>query len=128
MRPGHEAAVRLLIARGADVNKQGDFQQTALHLACYNGDPYTVQALLDAGADTEIKNQRRPEVATHPPFRPTHLQRDLRYRHRVCSLPGARKAAPRRWRRPCVSNCVCAEQGAEMARGGRRCRHQRGDA
>jgi ankyrin repeat protein len=51
---GDAAAVRTLIAQGADVNApQGD-GMTALHWTALNGDLSTVSALLAAGAKTEL--------------------------------------------------------------------------
>merc|ERR1712048_1134814 len=46
-----------LIAAGADVNKVGKQDMTALHLAARRGDPKTVKILLEAKADTTLKSK-----------------------------------------------------------------------
>ena len=48
---GHLAIVRLLIDRGADVNRTYDDGATALHLACQDGHTEVVGLLIDRGAD-----------------------------------------------------------------------------
>jgi ankyrin repeat protein len=56
-----ESIVKLLIQAGADVNARGDFGATPLHYAVYEGDEYStpiVKALLNAGADPNIKDNR----------------------------------------------------------------------
>lgn len=56
-----ESIVRLLIDAGADVNGRGDFQQTPLHYAVFEGDEYStpvVRMLLDAGADPNLTDKR----------------------------------------------------------------------
>ena len=57
----HESIVALLIKHGADVNSRGDFQQTPLHYAVFEGDEYStpvVQLLLVAGADPNLIDKR----------------------------------------------------------------------
>lgn len=65
---GHEAVVRLLIEKGADVNFQSKnttlgtfedcvFGRTALHIALEQKHETIAQILLDAGADPTIKNE-----------------------------------------------------------------------
>jgi len=48
---GDVDAVRLLIAAGLDVNKQGEHGFTPLHCACAAGSLEVASLLLDAGAD-----------------------------------------------------------------------------
>ncbi len=57
----YEAIVSLLINAGADVNSRGDFGQTPLHYAVFEGDEYStpiVRLLLKAGADPNIVDKR----------------------------------------------------------------------
>jgi len=53
--PNAPAAVRLLVAAGADVNAttEGAFQETPLHWAASSDDRDVAEALIDAGADLE---------------------------------------------------------------------------
>ncbi|XP_060597141.1 protein phosphatase 1 regulatory subunit 27-like [Ruditapes philippinarum] len=51
---GNESAVRLLVAHGADINKQDDDSWTPLHAACAEGYADIVAFLLDSGADKTI--------------------------------------------------------------------------
>ena len=48
---GHLATVKLLIDRGADVNRTYDDGATALHLACQEGHTEVAGLLIDRGAD-----------------------------------------------------------------------------
>jgi hypothetical protein len=48
------AAVQILIAHGADVNKKLKRGQTALMFAAYHGDTDMVQLLLSKGADPNV--------------------------------------------------------------------------
>jgi ankyrin repeat protein len=57
----YESIVKLLINAGANVNAGGDFGQTPLHYAVFEGDEYStaiVRLLLDAGADPKITDKR----------------------------------------------------------------------
>ena len=54
---GHSAIVKLLLARGADVNAASQWKSTALHEACMNGHYDVVQILLNA--DAERKNDQQ---------------------------------------------------------------------
>ena len=49
--------VKLLLARGARVNAEQDGVHTALHSACYGGNPAIVKLLLAAGAKVNAKDQ-----------------------------------------------------------------------
>lgn len=51
---GNLAAVRLLVAHGADINKQDDDSWTPLHAACAEGYADIVAFLLEKGADKTI--------------------------------------------------------------------------
>jgi len=56
-----ETIAELLIEAGADVNARGDFAQTPLHYAVFEGDEYStavVKILLAAGADPNLKDKR----------------------------------------------------------------------
>lgn len=53
---GSEEATRLLIAHGANINKQDEDSWTPLHAACANGHANIVKILLDHGADVTIIN------------------------------------------------------------------------
>lgn len=63
---GHAAAVKWLIAHGADVNASWahwDAAVTPLHLAVLGNHPDTVRALLDAGADPKILDSKHDSDA-----------------------------------------------------------------
>ncbi|XP_045173998.2 protein phosphatase 1 regulatory subunit 27-like [Mercenaria mercenaria] len=51
---GNDSAVRLLVAHGADINKQDDDSWTPLHAACAEGYADIVAFLLEKGADKTI--------------------------------------------------------------------------
>ncbi len=53
----HDAAIRLLSTKGADVNAAGPDGATAIMYAAANGDLELVRALIKAGADVKAKNQ-----------------------------------------------------------------------
>ncbi len=56
-----ETIVKVLIQAGADVNSRGDFGNTPLHYAVFEGDEYSVplvKALLAAGADPNLTDKR----------------------------------------------------------------------
>ena len=48
-------AVAALISHGADVNARNEWGKTPLMWASFNGHAKVVEALLDAGADKELK-------------------------------------------------------------------------
>jgi ankyrin repeat protein len=57
----YETIVKFLIQAGADVNSRGDFGNTPLHYAVFEGDEYStpiVRALLAAGADPNLTDKR----------------------------------------------------------------------
>lgn len=56
---GDEAAVRDLLARGADVNERGASGRTAVTAAVYAGSDGTVRLLVDAGADVDLQDDTR---------------------------------------------------------------------
>ena len=53
-RRGHEHAVRLLLAKGANVNVSSYHTGSALHQASRSGHAHTVQLLVEQGADVDI--------------------------------------------------------------------------
>jgi ankyrin repeat protein len=55
-REGHEAAVQLLLEKGADINAQNK-GWTVLHVAASEGHEAVVQLLLEKGADINAQNQ-----------------------------------------------------------------------
>jgi ankyrin repeat protein len=54
-RNGHEAVVRLLLEKGADVEAKAKYGETALSWAAANGHEAVVRLLLEKGADVEAK-------------------------------------------------------------------------
>jgi ankyrin repeat protein len=54
---GHEAAVKLLLDKSADVNAQGRFYGNALQAASTNGHEAVVKLLLDKGADVNVQGR-----------------------------------------------------------------------
>lgn len=53
---GHIEAVRLILDAGADVNEQGDFAMTALHLAAEDDSHEIAELLIAYGADQSIES------------------------------------------------------------------------
>ncbi|PVH74235.1 hypothetical protein DL98DRAFT_658902 [Cadophora sp. DSE1049] len=54
-RGGHEAVVRLLLEKGANVEAKGDYKRTALVWAAWGKHEAVVRLLLEKGADVEVK-------------------------------------------------------------------------
>jgi ankyrin repeat protein len=50
-------AVRVLLTAGADPNAIGDMSETPLHVACRVANPAIVEALLAAGARTDLRGE-----------------------------------------------------------------------
>lgn len=53
---GHEAAVKLLIEKGADLNPRGLIRHTPLHIAAECGKKAVAELLIDKGADVDCKD------------------------------------------------------------------------
>lgn len=53
----HEQAIKAFVKNGANINGQDKLGQTTLHLAALVGNDYMVQALIDCGADTTIRDK-----------------------------------------------------------------------
>ncbi|WAR20564.1 PPR27-like protein [Mya arenaria] len=70
---GNEAAVRLLVAHGATVNKQDEDSWTPLHAACAEGHADIAKFLLESGADRNILTDEgeRPLDLVEPSDLPT---------------------------------------------------------
>ena len=49
-RDGNSDEVERLLYQGVDVNQQGEYDISALHLACLHGHAYIVDSLLASGA------------------------------------------------------------------------------
>jgi len=64
--------IQTLISKKANVNLQNDMGNTPLHLACIRRDPEMISALLNAGADNQIKNQQglTPSGCLHTDYEP----------------------------------------------------------
>jgi ankyrin repeat protein len=54
---GHEAVVRLLVEKGADVKAKGNAGATALHGAAWKGHEAVVRLLVEKGANVKAKNK-----------------------------------------------------------------------
>lgn len=54
---GHSILATFLIDNGAEVNAQDKYKFTALHLAASNGHALTVEVLIRAGIDYQLKNR-----------------------------------------------------------------------
>jgi ankyrin repeat protein len=52
---GHEAVVRLLLEKGADVNAQGRYYGTALYAASWMGHEALARLLREKGAETDTQ-------------------------------------------------------------------------
>src|SRR5439155_3921146 len=66
-RTGNPAAVRLLLARGADPNaREGWLGQTALMWAAAENHPAMVELLLGAGADPNVAGKTYPDADLKP--------------------------------------------------------------
>ena len=61
---GHEAVVRLLLARGASIDIGDDAGRTALHCAAIQGHEAVVRLLLERGASVDI-GDKRGQTALH---------------------------------------------------------------
>ncbi len=55
-QPADLRILEQLILRGADINAQGEYGTTALHIACAWGQLEAVKYLVEKGADLEIKD------------------------------------------------------------------------
>ena len=53
---GNREAVEFLLARGADINEAGNFNNTPLMMASYFGDTEMVRLLLERGADAKFQD------------------------------------------------------------------------
>lgn len=68
-QPDYPAVITALIRAGANVNAQGHYYHTPLHLAAQFGQPEVVSALIAAGADVNARNKYQPvkeQLATVP--------------------------------------------------------------
>lgn len=54
---GHENVIRLLLAEGANPNAINDTGRSALWRACYNGHMGAVTILLQAGAESSVRDK-----------------------------------------------------------------------
>ncbi|GBG34463.1 Ankyrin repeat domain-containing protein 50 [Hondaea fermentalgiana] len=59
---GSRSILEMLIKAGASVENRSDVSITALHIACYNNYPELVGLLLDAGADTSVRDKHGRSV------------------------------------------------------------------
>jgi hypothetical protein len=64
-RIGDTEGLELLISEGADIALANQAGQTALHIACLWGMSSSVQALVYAGANVDVKNAIRGETPLH---------------------------------------------------------------
>jgi ankyrin repeat protein len=55
-REGHEAVVKLLVEKGADVDTKDNYGRTPLSQAAENANKAVVKLLLEKGADVESKD------------------------------------------------------------------------
>lgn len=55
--------IKLLHAKGADINQKNKFQDAPLHIAAKEGDLETVKLLIELGADPVIKNRDKKTAA-----------------------------------------------------------------
>ena len=63
---GHDAAVKVLLDKGADVNTRDDGGHTALHVAAIFGRSTIVQTLLDKeGIEVNAENNRGKTALQH---------------------------------------------------------------
>ena len=60
---GHEAVVKLLLEKGADVESKSSNGRTPLSWAAENGHEAVVKLLLEKGADVESKDRVWPDAA-----------------------------------------------------------------
>lgn len=98
----HEAARRsngyqeipALIAQGANVNNKDDAGNTPLHIAAWNGNVNNCKALLEAGADKEIKN--KSNTSPHEGARVAKIIISLFNQQNSMKLPSEEKFAAER--------------------------------
>lgn len=63
---GHSNVVQVLVAAGADLEKQDSCGDTPIFLAAYHGRTETVEVLLKAGAKAELAGRSLLSVAMLP--------------------------------------------------------------
>ena len=61
---GHKNVIQLLLKRGADPNKEGQYGETPLHKVAFRGNKYVLQLLLDSGADPN-KADKSGDIPLH---------------------------------------------------------------
>jgi ankyrin repeat protein len=59
---GHEAVIRLLLEKGAEINAKGKFGWTPLSLAAGSGHEAVVRLLLEKGADINAEDEKGHEA------------------------------------------------------------------
>jgi Ankyrin repeats (3 copies) len=93
---GHEAAIRLLLEKGADIKATDQQGGTALHWAARNGQEAAIRLLLEKGADIKATDQQGGTALHWAAYKGQDAAIRL-LQEKGRELTGQKRTDPRRW-------------------------------